>query len=146
MKILKSNLECLLIMTNMQLQDKGHNSENNIFELCPFLTKYFKYNDGPWQMRVGKACDALVCFKVLHKKLLLNHCPAGPESYQAFIKKMKIYLKSLTWTIIWILEEAIQLAYGTSVDSTRAPVRHPRSSFTRKAGKSICNLCTIGAM
>ena len=29
-------MQCLLIITSMQLQDKGHNSESYISELCPF--------------------------------------------------------------------------------------------------------------
>ena len=53
------NLEYFLIMTRCSCKTRGITLTAIFLELCPFLTKNFKKNDGPWQTSIGTACGAL---------------------------------------------------------------------------------------
>ena len=54
-KGINTKLGILTQQDKVQLQDKGHNSESYIFELCPFKLKFLSRKTS-----VGTACGALV--------------------------------------------------------------------------------------
>ena len=61
-KGINSKLGILAHHEKLQLQGKGHNSEGYILELCTFLTKTFKQNDGLCQTSFGTALLQCSCF------------------------------------------------------------------------------------
>ena len=75
LKISTPTLEYLLIMTRCSCKTKGIKLKAIVLKLWPFLTKDFKWNDGPWQMSVGTACGALVvsgCYHVTDIMICLS--------------------------------------------------------------------------